>query len=151
MQYKYVYCIVDKITVFLAVTSTMAGNAKISDSRKRKENWGQDEIHLLVQSYGVEKDILRGDFASPGVSAKAKRDAWLRMADRLAGEYPTGQRSVKDCQKKWQLILSISRRNISKFKNATAATGKKVLYICLSNDNRVVTHLYRSSWIGRIV
>ena len=83
----HVYCNVNKITGFLVVTSTMAANMKTSPLWKRKENLGQDKIHLLVQCHGEGKDILQGDFGSPGVLAKAKRDDWLRMADRLVREY----------------------------------------------------------------
>ena len=93
--------------------------------KKRKENWGRDETFLLVQLYGKQKDILRADFLVPGCTAKAKMDTWLEIVQQLTDAFPRG-RSLKECQKRWQMVKASAKIAISAHNHDRNATGKNI-------------------------
>ncbi|XP_029907677.1 uncharacterized protein LOC115359378 [Myripristis murdjan] len=84
-------------------------------SRKRRPNWTDQECLLLVQLMQERKDIIRGK-CSTGVSIQDKRQAWEEIAQAINTAFPQIQRTVFDCNKKWENLLAKSREEIKRQK-----------------------------------
>ena len=100
-------------------------SSKTCQAKKRKENWGRDETFLLVEFYGEQKDVLTADFSIPGCTAKAKMETWQEIVQQLTDAFPRG-RSMKDCQKRWQIVKSSVKSAISAHNCDRNATGKNI-------------------------
>ena len=99
--------------------------SKAYQAKKRKENWGRDETFLHVQLYGEQKDILRADFSVPGCTAKAKIDTWQEIVQLPTDAFPRG-RSLKECQKRWQMVKTSAKSAISAHNRDHNTTGKNI-------------------------
>ncbi|XP_058487114.1 uncharacterized protein LOC131460536 [Solea solea] len=84
-------------------------------SRKRRPNWTDQECLLLAQLMQEKKDIIRGK-CSTGVSIQDKRQAWEEITQAINTTFPQIQRTVSDCNKKWENLLSKSREEIKRQK-----------------------------------
>lgn len=84
-------------------------------SRKRRPNWTDPECLLLAQLMQERKDIIRGK-CSTGVSIQDKRLAWEEIAQAINTAFPHIQRTVSDCNKKWENLLAKSREEIKRQK-----------------------------------
>ncbi|GLD69987.1 uncharacterized protein AKAME5_002130400 [Lates japonicus] len=84
-------------------------------SRKRRPNWTDQECLLLAQLMQERKDIIRGK-CSTGVSIQDKRQAWEEIAQAINAAFPQIQRTVSDCNKKWENLLAKSREEIKRQK-----------------------------------
>ncbi|XP_040890626.1 myb/SANT-like DNA-binding domain-containing protein 4 isoform X2 [Toxotes jaculatrix] len=84
-------------------------------SRKRRPNWTDQECLLLAQLMQERKDIIRGK-CSTGVSIQDKRQAWEEVAQAINIAFPQIQRTVSDCNKKWENLLAKSREEIKRQK-----------------------------------
>ncbi|KAK4325673.1 hypothetical protein Pmani_003766 [Petrolisthes manimaculis] len=91
--------------------------------RTRKGNWSPDETKYLVQLYKENAVYLRSDFSSPGCTHRGKLDAWDSITNQLHEAYPDSNRTVKECQKRWQTIQSAAKTRIARFNEALTGTG----------------------------
>ncbi|KAM9859934.1 uncharacterized protein ACBR49_014425 [Aulostomus maculatus] len=87
-------------------------------SRKRRPNWTDQECLLLAQLMQERKDIIRGKCCT-GVSIQDKRQAWEEIAQAINAAFPQIQRTVADCNKKWENLLAKSREEIKRQKRQT--------------------------------
>ncbi|KAL7407374.1 hypothetical protein ABVT39_007492 [Epinephelus coioides] len=84
-------------------------------SRKRRPNWTDQECLLLTQLMQERKDIIRGK-CSTGVSIQDKRQAWEEIAQAINNAFPQMQRTVSDCNKKWENLLAKAREEIKRLR-----------------------------------
>ncbi|XP_059184927.1 myb-related transcription factor, partner of profilin-like isoform X2 [Centropristis striata] len=82
-------------------------------SRKRRPNWTDQECLFLAQLMQEKKDIIRGK-CSTGVSIQDKRQAWEDIAKAINTAFPQIQRTISDCNKKWENLLAKSREEIKR-------------------------------------
>ncbi|XP_034725773.1 uncharacterized protein LOC117943631 [Etheostoma cragini] len=80
-------------------------------SKKRRPNWTDQECLLLAHLMQERKDIIRGK-CSTGVSIQDKRQAWEEISQAINTAFPQIQRTVSDCNKKWENLLAKSRKEI---------------------------------------
>ncbi|KAK3885493.1 hypothetical protein Pcinc_010304 [Petrolisthes cinctipes] len=75
--------------------------------------------------YNCRRQIqyLRSDFSSPGCTHRGKLDAWDSIANQLHEAYPDSDRTVKECQKRWQTIQSAAKTRIARYNQALTGTG----------------------------
>lgn len=92
-------------------------------SRKRRPNWTDQECLLLAQLLQERKGVIRGK-CSTGVSIQDKRKAWEEIAQAINTAFPQIQRTVSDCNKKWENLLAKSREEIKRQKRQ-AGTGEE--------------------------
>lgn len=92
-------------------------------NRKRRPNWTDPESLVLAQLIQERKDIIRGK-CSTGISIHDKRKAWEDIAQAINATFPEIQRTVSDCNKKWENLLAKSREEIKRQK-INAGTGNK--------------------------
>lgn len=83
--------------------------------RPRKNNWRTDETLSLVRLYKEKAAIIHGGFSVNKCTVEAKVKAWEEMCRSLAEAHPTGPRSVKESQRRWQAVQSVAGANISAF------------------------------------
>ncbi|XP_030276407.1 myb-related transcription factor, partner of profilin-like isoform X3 [Sparus aurata] len=84
-------------------------------TRKRRPNWTDQECLLLAQLMQEKKNIIRGK-CSTGISIQDKRQAWEEIAQAINTAFPQIQRTVSDCNKKWENLLAKSREEIKRQK-----------------------------------
>lgn len=82
-------------------------------SRKRRPNWTDQECLLLAQLMQERKEVIRGKCSS-GVSIQDKRQAWEEIAQSINIAFPQIQRTVSDCNKKWENLLAKSKEEIKR-------------------------------------
>jgi len=87
-------------------------------SRRRRPNWTDQESLLLAQLIQERKEIVRGK-NSTGVSIQDKRHAWEEIVQTINDAFPQGQRTVSDCNKKWENLLTKAREDIKRQKRQT--------------------------------
>ncbi|XP_044037060.1 myb/SANT-like DNA-binding domain-containing protein 4 [Siniperca chuatsi] len=90
--------------------------------RKRRPNWTDQECLLLAQLMQERKDIIRGK-CSTGVSIQDKRQAWEEIAQAINTAFPQIQRTVSDCNKKWENLLAKSREEIKRQRRQAGTEG----------------------------
>lgn len=93
--------------------------------RTRKPNWTMDESLYLLQLYRDHARILRNNFSEQGCSHQSKQKAWEEITGKLGQAFPAGQRTAKECQKRWHTILVAARPKLSQVRQDFAATGKR--------------------------
>ncbi|XP_068450644.1 myb/SANT-like DNA-binding domain-containing protein 4 [Clinocottus analis] len=91
-------------------------------SRKRRPNWTDQECLLLAQLMLERKDVIKGKCSS-GVSLQAKRQAWEEIAQSINDAFPQFQRTVSDCNKKWENLLAKSREEIKRQRRQEGSEG----------------------------
>ncbi|KAK3887403.1 hypothetical protein Pcinc_008519 [Petrolisthes cinctipes] len=57
------------------------------------------------------------------VLSQGKLDAWDSIANQLHEAYPDSDRTVKECQKRWQTIQSAAKTRITRYNQALIGTG----------------------------
>lgn len=102
----------------------MEGGSLQSGKRSRKVNWCADETKYLVELYRENVKLLKGDFSSPGCTNRGKIDAWDRISRALHEAFPAADRTVKECQKRWQTVQSLSKMKIARYNEELNKTGK---------------------------
>ncbi|XP_029287223.1 myb-related transcription factor, partner of profilin-like isoform X2 [Cottoperca gobio] len=91
-------------------------------SRKRRPNWTDHECLLLAQLMQEKKDIIRGK-CSTGISIQDKRQAWEEIAQAINNVFPQIQRTVSDCNKKWENLMAKSREEIKRQRRQAITEG----------------------------
>lgn len=84
-------------------------------SRKRRPNWTDQECLLLAQLMLEKKAVIRGK-CNTGISTQDKRQAWEEITQTINTTFPQIQRTVSDCNKKWENLLAKSREEIKRQK-----------------------------------
>lgn len=102
-------------------------------SRKRRPNWTDPECLLLAHLIQDKKEIIRGK-CSTGVSIQDKRQAWEEIAQALNEAFPQIQRTVSDCNKKWENLIAKSREEIKRQKRQ-AGTGEENGHFASNNKS----------------
>lgn len=127
-----------KQTTVRDVTATMETSTSSTPcKRSRKVNWTPDETKFLVELYRENAKFLKGDFSSPGCTNRGKIDAWARIAASLHEAFPGGNRSVKDCQKRWQAVQSLSKTKIARYNEQMNKTGKNLAVLGVSGHTKL--------------
>ncbi|KAM6947410.1 uncharacterized protein PEZ65_001058 isoform 1-T1 [Lycodopsis pacificus] len=98
---------------------------QVMSTRKRRPNWTDQECLLLAQLMQEKKDIIRGK-CSNGVTIQDKRQAWEEIAQSINTAFPQIQRTVSDCNKKWENLLAKSREEIKRQRRQVGAEGLSV-------------------------
>lgn len=102
----------------------MAEAADITTKRKRKPNWSQEEMLLLVNSISDRRLVVNGRF-KPTLTHKDKKEAWMEITKNINGMNPlTTPRTVEEVETKWFSVLSKSRKKIAAIRNEYNQTGK---------------------------
>lgn len=99
-----------------------------ASSRKRRPNWTDQECLLLAQLMQDKKAIIRGK-CSTGVSTQDKRQAWEEIAQVINRTFPQIQRTVSDCNKKWENLLAKSREEIKRQKRQERTGKGSLLFV----------------------
>ncbi|XP_054472900.1 uncharacterized protein si:dkey-6e2.2 isoform X2 [Anoplopoma fimbria] len=94
-------------------------------TRKRRPNWTDQECLLLAQLMRERKEIIRGK-CTTGVSVHDKRQAWEEIAQSINTAFPQIQRTVSDCNKKWENLLAKSREEIKRQRRQVGIEGLSV-------------------------
>lgn len=92
--------------------------------RTRKANWTQEESGLLLELYRANAHVLRNNFSNPGCTNQAKQKIWEKIQNELQQAFPSGMRTVRECQKRYHTILMTSRQKLSQARQDYASTGK---------------------------
>ncbi|TNN51258.1 hypothetical protein EYF80_038519 [Liparis tanakae] len=95
-------------------------------SRKRRPNWTDQECLLLAQLMQERKEVIRGKCSS-GVSIQDKRQAWEEIAQSINIAFPQIQRTVSDCNKKWENLLAKSKEEIKRQRRQGLSEGLSVV------------------------
>ncbi|XP_056293533.1 uncharacterized protein LOC130208438 isoform X2 [Pseudoliparis swirei] len=96
-------------------------------SRKRRPNWTDQECLLLAQLMQERKEVIRGKCSS-GVSIQDKRQAWEEIAQSINIAFPQIQRTVSDCNKKWENLLAKSKEEIKRQRRQGLSEGLSVVH-----------------------
>nr|XP_020448280.1 uncharacterized protein LOC109955949 [Monopterus albus] len=104
--------------------------------RKRRPNWTDQESLLLAQLMQEKKDIIRGK-CSTGVSVQDKRQAWEEIVQAINTAFPQIQRTVSDCNKKWENLLAKAKEEIKRQKRQ-ACKGEGLSLEHFSNVTQIV-------------
>ncbi|XP_037642801.1 uncharacterized protein LOC119498222 [Sebastes umbrosus] len=91
-------------------------------SRKRRPNWTDQECLLLAQLMQEKKDVIRGKCCT-GISIQDKKLAWEEIAQTINIAFPQIQRTVTDCNKKWENLLAKSREEIKRQRRHAGTEG----------------------------
>ncbi len=102
-------------------------------SRRRRPNWTDQECLLLAQLMQERKGIIRGKCIT-GVSIQDKRQAWEGIAKAINNAFPQIQRTVSDCNKKWENLIAKSREEIKR-KKRQADTGEEDYSLLTKNQS----------------
>lgn len=110
----------------MATAGSSSNTETSKEKRIRKVNWSPEETKFLVEQYKKNIRYLKGDFPLPGCTSREKIYAWERIATSLHKAFPAANRSVKECQKRWQTVQAQTRARLARYKKAVNGTGKNV-------------------------
>ncbi|XP_034095504.1 uncharacterized protein LOC117561934 [Gymnodraco acuticeps] len=91
-------------------------------SRKRRPNWTDQECLLLAMLMQEKKDVIRGK-CSTGITIQDKRKGWEEITQAINEAFPLFQRTVSDCNKKWENLMSKSREEIKRHRSQSNTEG----------------------------
>lgn len=103
-----------------------------TSSKKRRPNWTDQECLFLAQLVQEKKNIIRGK-CSTGVSTQDKRNAWEDIARTINTTFPQFQRTVSDCNKKWENLLAKTKEEIKRQKRLVGAGENSLLFVINTN------------------
>ncbi|KAA0725348.1 Pancreatic secretory granule membrane major glycoprotein GP2 [Triplophysa tibetana] len=90
--------------------------------RNRKPNWTEEQGLLLAQLVNEHKGMLRGIFG-PTVTSQGKRRAWDTISQTINASFPLVVRTGDDCEKRWYVLQSKAKDEISAHKRESSLTG----------------------------
>lgn len=105
--------------------------------RPRKPNWTHPESVRLLEVYREKQPVLNRSFKD-GVTFKKKQEAWLAITMELNESFPEANRTVKECQKRYQTLQMTAKPKIKKYNEAHSKTGKNIFHNVFSIQ--VLTH-----------
>jgi len=88
--------------------------------RRRKPNFTDHEVLLIIEQYDQYKELLHSREASKSVIAQ-KQAIWKRITDNLNTTYPQVERTVEDVRRKWKKLQSEAKREVTAYRAAQLA------------------------------
>ncbi|XP_042562230.1 nuclear apoptosis-inducing factor 1 isoform X1 [Clupea harengus] len=92
-----------------------------SQAKKRKMNFSEREVEIIVEEMEKQKHILVNHF-NAGVTHIAKNNAWLEILKRV-NAVTTCQRELAEVKKKWSDLKTEVRRKVAQARAAMEGTG----------------------------
>uniref|UniRef100_A0A8C2KKM0 Nuclear apoptosis inducing factor 1 n=1 Tax=Cyprinus carpio TaxID=7962 RepID=A0A8C2KKM0_CYPCA len=92
-----------------------------SQAKKRKTNFSEREVEIIVEEMEKQKHILVNHF-NAGVTHIAKNSAWVEILKRV-NAVSTCQRELAEVKKKWSDLKTEVRRKVAQARAAMEGTG----------------------------
>ncbi len=92
-----------------------------SQAKKRKTNFSEREVEIIVEEMEKQKHILVNHF-NAGVTHIAKNSAWMDILKRV-NAVSTCQREHAEVKKKWSDLKTEVRRKVAQARAAMEGTG----------------------------
>ncbi|XP_016356445.1 nuclear apoptosis-inducing factor 1 isoform X2 [Sinocyclocheilus anshuiensis] len=92
-----------------------------SQAKKRKTNFSEREVEIIVEEMEKQKHILVNHF-NAGVTHIAKNSAWTEILKRV-NAVSTCQRELAEVKKKWSDLKTEVRRKVAQARAAMEGTG----------------------------
>ncbi|XP_051524262.1 nuclear apoptosis-inducing factor 1 [Myxocyprinus asiaticus] len=92
-----------------------------SQAKKRKTNFSEREVEIIVEEMEKQKHILVNHF-NAGVTHIAKNSAWMEILKRV-NAVTTCQRELAEIKKKWSDLKTEVRRKVAQARAAMEGTG----------------------------
>ncbi|XP_009301982.1 nuclear apoptosis-inducing factor 1 isoform X1 [Danio rerio] len=92
-----------------------------SQAKKRKTNFSEREVEIIVEEMEKQKHILVNHF-NAGVTHIAKNSAWMEILKRV-NAVSTCQRELAEVKKKWSDLKTEVRRKVAQARAAMEGTG----------------------------
>ncbi|XP_016424573.1 nuclear apoptosis-inducing factor 1-like [Sinocyclocheilus rhinocerous] len=92
-----------------------------SQAKKRKTNFSEREVEIIVEEMEKQKHILVNHF-NAGVTHIAKNSAWTKILKRV-NAVSTCQRELAEVKKKWSDLKTEVRRKVAQARAAMEGTG----------------------------
>uniref|UniRef100_A0A8W8LPF5 Myb/SANT-like DNA-binding domain-containing protein n=1 Tax=Magallana gigas TaxID=29159 RepID=A0A8W8LPF5_MAGGI len=90
---------------------------------KRKPNWSNEEIEVLVQGVTDNIRLIKGKF-TPSITNEAKNRCWVEITSQVnAVNCSNFEREVCDVKKKWQDLSSQIKKREAEKRRGLHATG----------------------------
>ncbi|XP_052677538.1 uncharacterized protein LOC128158646 [Crassostrea angulata] len=90
---------------------------------KRKPNWSNEEIEVLVQGVTDNIRLIKGKF-TPSITNEAKNRCWVEITSQVnAVNCSNFEREVCDVKKKWQDLSSQIKKREAEKRRVLHATG----------------------------
>ncbi|XP_030644230.1 nuclear apoptosis-inducing factor 1 isoform X1 [Chanos chanos] len=92
-----------------------------SQAKKRKMNFSEREVEIIVEEMEKQKHILVNHF-NAGVTHITKNNAWIEILKRV-NAVTTCQRELSEVKKKWSDLKTEVRRKVAQARAAMEGTG----------------------------
>lgn len=92
-----------------------------SQAKKRKMNFSEREVEIIVEEMEKQKHILVNHF-NAGVTHIAKNNAWIEILKRV-NAVTTCQRELAEVKKKWSDLKTEVRRKVAQARAAMEGTA----------------------------
>lgn len=92
-----------------------------SQAKKRKTNFSEREVEIIVEEMEKQKHVLVNHF-NAGVTHIAKNNAWVEIMKRV-NAVTTCQRELAEVKKKWSDLKTEVRRKVAQARAAMEGTG----------------------------
>ena len=102
----------------------MATPATSTPAKRRKPNWTADETLMLMELINERKKIIKGKFG-PNLTSQDKKKAWSEIAPAINAANPLGRRTSEECERRWFVVQSKSRKTLSEHYKKFTGTGKE--------------------------
>ncbi|KAA0723953.1 hypothetical protein E1301_Tti015358 [Triplophysa tibetana] len=109
-------------SIYEGLLTNILQTQKMEKKRNRKPNWTEEQGLLLAQLVNEHKGMLRGKFG-PTVTSQGKRRAWDTISQTINASFPLVVRTGDDCEKRWYVLQSKAKDEISAHKRESSLTG----------------------------
>lgn len=114
---------------FICFPFKMSSNSTTPSKRSRKCNWSLEELVFIMELYKDRKHILKGNFGTNGCNNTSKLECWDKILSELSQAFPAGNRTVRECQKRYHTSVMNAKPKIAGIKQDFASTCKRVAHI----------------------
>ncbi|KAK3880409.1 hypothetical protein Pcinc_015092 [Petrolisthes cinctipes] len=90
---------------------------------KRKANWSKEACLYLLHLISEKKHIVEGKKFNNEVTAKARKDTWEEITNKINAAYFDAVRDKGDVEKKWWALKGQGREELSQHKKILGGTG----------------------------
>lgn len=98
-------------------------STNITENKKRKPNWTEDEKAILLEEFTKRKNILQSRY-NPSVTHSHKSKAWQEITEKINSRNLAVKRTVEEVMKKYENIVVSSRKEIANNKKESGKTGE---------------------------
>lgn len=81
----------------------------ITENKKHKPNWTEDEKAILLEEYAKRKNTLQSRY-NPSVTHLHKTKAWQEITDKINSRNLAAKRTVEEVMKKYENVVVSSRK-----------------------------------------